>query len=206
TAAAVILIAAMGVIYFAGNNSATVVPPVAVTTPAPSPNQPLQQQIKITEQPLPQVAVTEPRVKQNSTTVKTKGTIGEPEVNYAAQQALSTPTENTTDVASVQPLVKGTTTIVDHSTIETTTASFDPSKEILNTSAVTSALSQRNTTINATTPPVPGSDVADNNERKGSFKSFLRKATRLIERKTGIDPTSGEEDELLIGAVAVKLK
>jgi hypothetical protein len=205
-AAAVIIIAAMGVFYFTGNNTTPVVPHVAEIKPAPSHNQPLQQQIKITEQALPQVAVTEPRVKQNSATVKTKQTNGEAEMGHTAQQALNTPDASSTDVVVVSPAVKETTAIVTHPTMEGTTASFDPSKEIINTSAVTSALAQRNTTIIATTPPVPGKEVAGNNESKGTFKSFLRKATRLIERKTGIDPTSGEEDELLIGAVAVKLK
>ena len=206
TAAAVLAIAAMGVFYFAGNNTAPVVPPVAITKPVPSHNQPLQQKINITEQALPQVAVTEPPVKQNSAAVKTKETTGKTEMGHTVQQALNLPDASSTDVAAVSPAVKETTAIVTHPTMETTTASFNPTKEIINTSAVTSALAQRNTTINAADAPVPGKDVAVNNESKGTFKSFLRKATRLIERKTGIDPTSGEEDELLIGTVALKLK
>ncbi|MGZ3924442.1 MAG: hypothetical protein ACXVBJ_11780, partial [Flavisolibacter sp.] len=64
--------------------------------------------------------------------------------------------------------------------------------------------SQR-TTISTAANPVPDKAVAGNNENKGSWKSFLRKATRVIERKTGVDPTDGD-NELLIGAVAVKLK
>jgi hypothetical protein len=43
------------------------------------------------------------------------------------------------------------------------------------------------------------------NDRKGSIKGFLRKATRMIEKRTGIDPTN-ENGELLIGAVAINLK
>jgi hypothetical protein len=43
-------------------------------------------------------------------------------------------------------------------------------------------------------------------ENKSSrFKGFLRKATRFIERRTGINPVN-EDNELLIGAVAIKLK
>jgi hypothetical protein len=84
--------------------------------------------------------------------------------------------------------------------------SFDPSKQIINNSRVTSALAQRNTSIKATESEVPTNDVAENKENKGSFKSFLRKATRMIERKTGIDPTNGDDEELLVGALAVKLK
>jgi hypothetical protein len=45
----------------------------------------------------------------------------------------------------------------------------------------------------------------DSDAAKGSVKGFLRKATRLIEKKTGFDPTN-EDGELLIGALAVKLK
>lgn len=210
TAAAVVVIAAMGVLYFTGNNSIKPASPLTAANPY-GPDTGSQQintseQGKATEQALPQVTVTVPLTQKNSTAVKTKEATRKTEISHTALQALNTADVSTADVADASPAVKETTAIAGHSIMETTTASFNPSKEILNNSAVTSALSQRNTSINATTPPVPGNDVADNNERKGSFKSFLRKATRLIERKTGIDPTSGEEDELLIGAVAVKLK
>ena len=46
--------------------------------------------------------------------------------------------------------------------------------------------------------------TGNENDKKGSFRGFLRKATRFIERRTGINPTN-EDDELLIGAVAIKL-
>jgi hypothetical protein len=45
---------------------------------------------------------------------------------------------------------------------------------------------------------------ASNDDRKGSIKGFLRKATRMIEKRTGIDPTN--DGELLISAVAINLK
>jgi hypothetical protein len=45
---------------------------------------------------------------------------------------------------------------------------------------------------------------ASNDDRKGSIRGFLRKATRMIEKRTGIDPTN--DGELLIGAVAINLK
>lgn len=41
--------------------------------------------------------------------------------------------------------------------------------------------------------------------KRGSVKGFLRKATRFIERRTGV-ATTNQDDELLIGAVAIKLK
>ncbi|HEV7622079.1 MAG TPA: hypothetical protein VGO09_10105 [Flavisolibacter sp.] len=73
-------------------------------------------------------------------------------------------------------------------------------------SLVTSSHPARITNEQATqekTDPNKNSIAA--NDRKGSLKSFLRKATRIIEKRTGIDP-SNDNDELLIGAVAVKLK
>jgi hypothetical protein len=44
-----------------------------------------------------------------------------------------------------------------------------------------------------------------NDDKKGSVRGFLRKASRFIERRTGINPVN-EDDELLIGVVALKLK
>lgn len=48
--------------------------------------------------------------------------------------------------------------------------------------------------------------AANTEERsRGNLKSLLRKATRMVERRTGINATN-EDDELLIGVVAIKLK
>ncbi|GAA4317287.1 hypothetical protein [Flaviaesturariibacter amylovorans] len=44
-----------------------------------------------------------------------------------------------------------------------------------------------------------------NNGRQGSVRSFLRKATRFIERRTGIR-TTNEDDQLVVGTVAINLK
>lgn len=69
-----------------------------------------------------------------------------------------------------------------------------------NKDAVTSLPPARNNIIN------PDGPIAQtDNDRKGSVKGFLRKATRMIEKRTGIDPTNGKGD-LLIGAVAINLK
>ena len=46
--------------------------------------------------------------------------------------------------------------------------------------------------------------VKTDNEKKSTLKGFLRKATRFIERRTNIS-TTNENDELLIGAVSLKL-
>ncbi len=67
------------------------------------------------------------------------------------------------------------------------------SNESINSLPVTSVSTDRIT-----------NDIASNN-KKGSVKGFLRKASRLIERRTGFDPRNDNGD-LLIGVVAVKLK
>jgi hypothetical protein len=73
------------------------------------------------------------------------------------------------------------------------------SKDILNTGPVTSLDLERKTIKE--TPE----ELGETANRKGSFKGFLRKATRVIEKRTGIDPTNGDGD-LLIGVVAINLK
>jgi hypothetical protein len=56
-----------------------------------------------------------------------------------------------------------------------------------------------------TTVPVHAVAQQNSAERSvGSVKGFLRKATRFIERRTGIK-TVNDDDELLVGAVALKL-
>jgi hypothetical protein len=57
---------------------------------------------------------------------------------------------------------------------------------------------------------VPTGDVArgtvakEDIDKKGSMRGFLRKTTRYIERRTGIDPTNNG-DELMIGALTINL-
>jgi hypothetical protein len=48
-------------------------------------------------------------------------------------------------------------------------------------------------------------DKEDEGRSRGNLKSLLRRATRLVERRTGINATN-EDEELLIGVVALKLK
>ena len=211
-AAAAVVVAAMGVLYFAGRHSSTVSPdamaikqPVQPSTmPDPNPETALQT-------PAPSIAAIEknPAGKLDlpaQTTREEKQRKETSEANEAVRQPNDFIAHHTTEAAPItSPLEKATTALATDAALEDAVASFEPSKQIINTSGVTNALSQRNTTIDAEEPTATGIAAA-NNERKGSFKSFLRKATRLIERKTGIDPTGGDDDELLIGAVAVKLK
>jgi len=120
--------------------------------------------------------------------------ISEPDQQQIAQ--VSTPrVERTNAIEGVSP----------------STASVDPRSEILNNNPVTSSSSSRFTNVAAVqqggpnaTPAITGDVASNNNNNKGSVKGFLRKATRLIEKKTGIDPTN--DGELLIAAVAINLK
>lgn len=61
-------------------------------------------------------------------------------------------------------------------------------------------------TYNLTNAGAEVSFAANTEEKsRGNLKSLLRKATRMVERRTGINATN-EDEELLIGVVAVKLK
>ena len=207
-AAAVIIMAALGIVYFESNNSSPVVQPsIAETNPSSQPTTAPVKNGDITEHASEEVANTNVIGKGDNHAVtiaklrtsnnSTKHVTQEPENVIAS-------IDKANDMEQQHSLAKATNAIAMNSSVEVATASFDPSEQIINKSRVTSALDLRNT-INATEPAVPQHAVASNNENKGSFKSFLRKATRMIERKTGIDATDGD-DELLIGAVAVKLK
>jgi anti-sigma factor RsiW len=71
---------------------------------------------------------------------------------------------------------------------------------VINNSSVTNLFNARTTDSN---PPVNTAASKDRNA-KGKVKGFLRKATTIFEKRTGIDPTD-EDGKLLIGALAVKL-
>ena len=81
-------------------------------------------------------------------------------------------------------------------------------QQIFSDAVVTSAEPVRTISTDAhTTTPVPvADDVATaGHEKGGSLKGFLRKTTRFIERTTSINPVNAD-DELLIGALAIKVK
>jgi len=81
-------------------------------------------------------------------------------------------------------------------------------KPVLSNPVVTSNITPAYVSIDATaktTVPVNAVALENDTEKSGgSVKGFLRKATRIIERRTGIK-TVNDNDELLIGAVALKL-
>lgn len=79
-------------------------------------------------------------------------------------------------------------------------------KQTINNPVVTSVSADPLNPINVSPKTTEQRDfiAGVDNEKKASLKGFLRKATRFIERRTNIK-TTNENDELLIGAVALKL-
>jgi hypothetical protein len=199
-AAAVIVIAVGGILYFQkpSSSSSTTSPGI---TAGPSKNNKTNE-VKKNGQPnlvIPsseisrenEIAVSnkpKKEVKQNTandkTDVKVESPVQQNEIAY-------TPEEVKEDVIE-RPVVRSIEANPDKNIEETTAA--------INNSDVTSPLLERKI---YGTPDDPGGPIA-NDDRKGSFKGFLRKATRIIEKRTGIDPTN--DGELLIGAVAINLK
>lgn len=197
-AAAIIVIAVSGLLYF--KNSTTVIiteftagdRPVQKTEPGknntidqPTPSFENQQQngIAVTSSPK--------EIKQNKTENKQEVKIENPAENNNEIAPTNTPQEIKEDVVE-RSVVKDIQSN-QKSNIEETIASVSNSN-------VTSPAIERN--INGT-PDDEGEPIASN-DRKGSVKGFLRKATRMIEKRTGIDPTN--DGELFIGAVAINLK
>lgn len=203
-AAAAVVIAALGLLYWnnnAGNSGDT--PDIVVkTTPEkkeqsspilqPMPEKPTESQPSETlasadqQKEIKKAVTDENKSANNILPVKQESPVQLPMI---AQE----------DVAVIELPVQRTQS--EDATDVTTSASGDE----VNKSFVTSAPQERNTNIEALPAAmVPdGGEVASN--KKGSIRGFLRKATRLVERTTGISATN-EDDELLIGAVAVKLK
>ncbi|MGZ3925292.1 MAG: hypothetical protein ACXVBJ_16085, partial [Flavisolibacter sp.] len=106
-----------------------------------------------------------------------------------------TPQQPREDVTVDRPLK---TNVVPDNSAEKLLALNAP-KDIINSGSVTSVEPDRKTIKDAP------DDAGESANRKGSLKGFLRKATRVIQRRTGIDPTNGNGD-LLIGSVAINLK
>jgi hypothetical protein len=104
------------------------------------------------------------------------------------------------DTDDPQVVLRDRTPIIENKSLgEVAVAEIKTPSEIINKNPVTSALADRKTDVDAS-PKEINKDVASS---KGSVKGFLRKTTRLIEKKTGIDPTN--DGELLIGALAINL-
>ncbi len=110
--------------------------------------------------------------------------------------------ENEEVIAIVEPPLKiQKSSIVEGSLLNNATASANnSSSQIININSVTSVVSNRKIDEPVATIANEKVDIA----KGGSVKGFLRKATRLIEKRTGFDPTN--DGELLIGVVAINVK
>ncbi|HEX6332758.1 MAG TPA: hypothetical protein VFZ78_00950 [Flavisolibacter sp.] len=186
-AAAVLVVLFMGILYYLnsgttdnnGNTTANVDKPRQVTPVQVPPQEPQ-------ESPSVQMASTKDFEQEIAPYVSGKGTTKKTVQQQDVQLALMVQPD------AVSPNIQRNTAPVTVS-------------ETVNNNVVTSSAPDRITVIPAAstvpndvavTGPAPGN--------KGSVKGFLRKATRLIEKRTGIDPTNDKE-EILIGVLAIKL-
>ena len=93
--------------------------------------------------------------------------------------------------------------VENRSRVETVTGT---PQQILNNPVVTETTAGPYIEVgNGTADVQPEATAKADNDKKGSMRGFLRKTTRFIERRTGIDPTN-EGDELMIGALTINLK
>ena len=209
-AAAVIVIASLGVAYFSGGSSVSPAPaepvavkanrqPAAVAQPkeTPATQQTLEKNNEVAAvksiEDVPAPAKVQPEMQEKIAGVpRQKNTVAVPEPDGVVENVIAyTESANRNTSVHSEPFVSAATL-------------NSGNKEFINNASVTSGALPRNTIITAAVTTVPeNTDVADN--KRGSLKGFLRKATRVIEKRTGIEATNDDE-ELLIGAFAVKLK
>jgi hypothetical protein len=210
-AAAAVVIAAFGWLYMANDSQQKDQPLVVAKAPAQQPKTPsvpvtqpaeqqaMPQEMMVEKQPSEQVAFAsdvkpakkqaprisdDRRVRTESDPLQTKDLrINMPKEDVAYDVPPTYRQQESVDAYAVHPVMT----------------------EPVNNSFVTSSPSDRNTSIQATAASlVPGGgEVAKS--KKGSVKGLLRKATRLVERTTGFDPTN-ENNEIMIAAVSLKLK
>jgi anti-sigma factor RsiW len=209
-AAAVLLLASGAVFYFSQSSKPATITGTASLPPVVKPKQVSTPAVKNAQEEAQTGLVAEnvatPETKHTETEIKKKG-MGEEILakknTLARKNILSKP-----DIYNPAPdrgndrILTHVSGIINEGMAQAPVRAIEPNKVVvstINNSPVTSALHNRNTMEDALANSAPAS-----NEHKGSVKGFLRKATRLIEKRTGIDPTN--DGELLIGVVAVQLK
>jgi hypothetical protein len=200
-AAAIIVIAALGLLFLVRDNGNIDQPVVASGTPVKTVN------------PAPQ-----PSNDQVASTTKNAGTIPESKQqdnkdlrkekaiqNSPVQQAPELVAENSQTVQDIQNNT-GVITPVDATPVKPVEVIASAGNDLgnVNNTTVTETNTTSYNTIDAAITTPQDYAVADN-QRSGSVKGLLRKATRFIEKRTGLNPVN-DDDELLIGALAIKLK
>lgn len=210
-AAAIIVIAAAGILYITSNSTrpGTVHPPEQVAQQNHSPKQ--LQTPSSNQEPLgPEMPQVQTTPSSELASVETTPKAGKPvPAAHTEQQHVKagepvqenliafeqSKQEQPQAVAERTNKVRYDSDAFDAKEIVSTNLS----KDLINTQGVTSLNPER-----PVDEPVTN-EGSYGNDRKGSVRGFLRRATRLIEKRTGFDPTN-ENGELLIGAVAINLK
>lgn len=191
-AAAVLVIAAITLVYFLNGDSASIQPAVAVADPKKENIvQPDKEQVAVV--PVEQkIAPAEKRIQKSNKNVSVP----------VRQQII--PDDNKDNIAYA-PVDKKT----DPVPVVNTNQDVRTKAEVADTGNGTQ---QNINTTSVTDPPIiayhipePGTTGPRDNDKSGSVKGLLRKATRFIEKRTGINPVN-DNDELLIGMVSIKLK
>ena len=207
-AAAVLLLASMGVLYLQQNDttpaSVAAIPknPIeqkqpgsvdnatAQVTPVNKPGNERREEKEATQpEPAPLIAAAQPErtAKKKQTTATLK--------NPISTKAVQDQEENAALAYEPAPLARKH--VADMPTIELSKKEIEP--------AVTYNAPQPYVISDATAKADFAAEKEDEGRNKGNLKSLLRKATRMVERRTGINATN-EDEELLIGVVALKLK
>lgn len=208
-AAAVLFIASMGVLYLQQDNNQDAVPVAVIPKQSTNPAQ--------TSKPadVPSNSV----LANTAEKEKTLQTAKIPDANSTPVAAVKQP--------SVKKIKKAATSPKTPMPDETTPAAENraalayesvplPRKSSVDMQTLTSGKKELGAVVTSGTrapynipdAPVAEPDFAVSKEDghgKGNIKSLLRKATRLVERRAGINATN-EDEELLIGVVALKLK
>ena len=197
-AAIILVIAVMSIFYFNNTSSNPIQPSFATTNnPVKTKSSNQQHQTVIPKQTEEQttIAKNNEEIKQVKNDERKTNQQNNIEQNQPPKTVDQNLVANNNDIPET-PLVQRTTSL-DASLSNKAIASLDPSEiKISNHSGVTSVVPVRNTDETAT---------QTNEGTKGSVRGFLRKATRLIERRTGIG-AANDNNELLLGAVAIQLK
>lgn len=204
-AVALILVAAMTVLYFTSGNKETLPPGSMAGQPVnnqPKENEPSQKE----NESLP--PATEMAVNNNEENVPGENAVSNKPSHsgsLAKSRVQSQKVSNELVALNLgneltDPNVPYTSSIQRTSSIETNKQSFN------NKLVTVDHVDPYNNITASIQPAVYVENAAGNNDhKKGSLKTFFRKATRIVGQTTGFNASGGGDDEVLIGAVAVKL-
>ena len=197
-AAAVILLIGAGSLILRSNKDT--IAPVANTENKTLPSK--QQVIPSDITPQEQVLAAEVKTEtKNTNTIVVKEDRPEPAVlpqDGPQDNGLAYAPSDVTPNTNSETASTGTQTVQRVRTI-----TFEREKQFINNDPVTNTVTPSSNFIAANGPESTG--TPDGDGKQGSVRGLLRKATRFIERRTGINPVN-DDDKLLVGVVAISLK